>query len=199
MADNGGPSRPRGRLGAFNGGPFGIGWAPWAIGAGALALGIFFFMRRGSASAQQAQAQGPGALPLGTPYPYPTGAAPTGGSNPSAQQLASQIQDTPLNYADWQKQSSGYLYGPQGNTQAVFNKGGRGYFYLSDPGAAQAYTAGGGQLYFFPVPGQPVSTTYGQAAPGTPAYGAGPAVNNPSAQQLAGFSGSGPIPLNLAS
>ena len=86
---------PRARLGAFSGGPLGIGWAPWAIGAAALAVGIFFFMRRTPATGQQAQgaAAQPGAMPLTSQpsvnvYPYPTNPpSQTPASSPSAQQM----------------------------------------------------------------------------------------------------------------
>lgn len=94
MADN---APPRAGIGAFRGGPLGIGWAPWLIGAGALVLGVYFFMRRGgtaaAAAGQPAQA---GAMPLTSQpsvnvFPFPSGAQADGGaSSVSAQQLNGQ-------------------------------------------------------------------------------------------------------------
>lgn len=190
MADNGGPSRPRARIRAFSGGPLGIGWAPWAIGASALALGIFFFMRRGGGTAQQASGQaGPGgALPISQPYPYPTAVGPGGPqSNPSAQQLQQITPDTRWTSADWVPFQSSFWYKP-GGQDAPFTKGGLTYFHLVDPNALTAYKQGGGQPYWFPQPGFPVPGETGAV------YGVAPA-SNISSQQMASMSGNN---VNLA-
>ena len=68
---------------AFSGGPFGVGWAPWLIGVGALGLGIFVFTR----APKQAQATAVGATPA-VNY-YPTGWPPPNPSNISSQQITS--------------------------------------------------------------------------------------------------------------
>ena len=87
---------PRAGFKAFSGGPFGIGWAPLAIGGLALVAGVFLFSRRGGGGQAQPSAQAqPGSMPLTSQpsvnvFPYPTGTASGTGSNISAGQLDGQ-------------------------------------------------------------------------------------------------------------
>ena len=76
----------------------------------------------------------------------------------------------PINLKDWTMSGSGFEYAP-GGVDTPFVSGSRKFFHLTDYGAVQAYLSQGGQVYFSPAPGVFVPTSYGQAAPGTPAYG----------------------------
>ena len=185
MADNGGPTRPRGRIGAFRGGPFGIGWAPWAIGAGALALGIFVFMRgRGGAANYGGTAQGaPGGLPVTSQpsvnvFPYPTGGgspAPGPTPNPSTQQLY-QVHPQPWSFAPGQTGEPIFSAPSWKSSPRSFVPLGSQFAPTGPPVAGlQALTDLGQSSYYLPYQGGYISAAAATLIP------------NPSAQQLTSF------------
>lgn len=182
---------PRAGVRPFSGGPLGIGWAPWAIGAAALAVGIFIFMRRGGTAAAAAGPPisppiGPAASP--PPNPFPTGDGTNPGSNPSAKSLSG------LPNAVWQfgvpDRNKPYVWRttatnvPPGVTPGQIFPGSAGDPSIT-PGSYPGF--GGYSWQWAPVPAGYTDLSYAQA------------LSNPSAQQLSNFGGTQLTPgVNLA-